>query len=552
MEKIISYLTSKDLIIKFIKFAIVGAIGTFINLGVLFLFADIFGVYYIISEVIAFYISVLNNYLLNKVWTFKEKIKERTLVKYIQYLIINILSLLINISVLYTLVEFFNVWYILAEFFAIICAFLVNFIGNVLWTFRKREKENSSSVEFIKNNLFLIIPILTASLWALFNLINQNFIATDYCDFAVFYEAGKLLYNEPLMLYDPIYRYFHMPAFASFCAITVSLLPYPIAYYSFYAVNLVLLSFFIIQFNDILSLTRLEKKWYRFIFLIIISNGFVVLGLFYQNSFKLLIGNIILYILLREIKYRQENKEKDLKYFLINYGLFTFAVAIFPPLLLFLLIYIFHDIRLKEILTLENIKKYLIVLFMFAWQNILFFIYPSYILNFLNSFQGHNVYERGYFPLFYFREWIELESYDLVFYISTIYMVIVAFLLILKKNLKIEEKFAYNSLAWVIFSTYGARSFFLIFPLTLLLYVPFIQQKPNFKDFIKRNYITLIGLICVGIIYLMPPDYTIYKYLPFLQEFPLIILVNLRYLVLLLIFCGSLGYLYYAKSKMRP
>ncbi|MFX0057850.1 MAG: GtrA family protein [Candidatus Heimdallarchaeota archaeon] len=551
MEKIISYLTSKDLIIKFTKFAIVGAIGTFINLGVLFLFADIFGVYYIISEVIAFYVSVLNNYILNKVWTFKEKIKERTLIKYLQYLIINILSLIINLGVLYILVEAFNVWYILAEFFAIICAFLVNFIGNTLWTFRKREEENSDIIMFIKTNLYLILPILSAFLWALFNLINQNFIATDYCDFAVFYDAGKLLYNQPLMLYDPIYRYFHMPAFASFCAITISLLPYPIAYYSFYAVNLVLISYFILQFNEILTLTGVGKKWYRFIFLIIISNGFIVLGLFYQNSFKLIIGNIILYILLREIKYRRENKQKDLKYFLINYGLFTFAIAIFPPFLLFFLVYIFHDINLKEILKFENIKKYLIVVFMFAWQNILFFIYPSYILDFLNSFQGHNIHERGYFPLFYFREWIELESYDLIFLISAIYMVIIALILILKRNLSIEKKFAYTSLAWVIFSIYGTRSFFLIVPLTLLLYVPFMQQKSNFKDFIKNNYVVILGLISVGFVYLMPPNYTIYKYLPFLQEFPLIVLVNLRYLILLLIFCASLGYLYYTNIKKR-
>lgn len=147
----ISTLFSRELFIKFIKFAIVGAIGTFFNLAILFLFTDIFNVYYIISEIFAFYISVLNNYFLNKVWTFKEDIRDMVVIKHTKYVVVNLIALLVNLSILYTLVEFFNFWYILAEFFAIVCAFLVNFVGNLLWTFRRTE-ENEKNDKKKHNN----------------------------------------------------------------------------------------------------------------------------------------------------------------------------------------------------------------------------------------------------------------------------------------------------------------------------------------------------------------------------------------------------------------
>lgn len=400
------------------------------------------------------------------------------------------------------------------------------------------------NIKYISNNFHLIVPMIVSFLWALFHLIHEKFIPSDTCDFAVFYNAGKLLYTDPLELYALEHRYFHMPFFATFCSITVSLLPYFYAYYVYYIANIILFFILILEFNKILTLKGLKRKSHRFFFLIIISNGFIVHGIFYQNSFKFLIGVIILFIISREILLRQKNIEKDIKYLIINYGLFAFVIALFPPFFFFLLIYVFYDIPFKKIFKIENIKKYLIVIFWIFAQNFLFFIYPSYLFSFLNSFQGHNTFERGYFPLFYLREWVVLSNYELVFYISTIYMAIIALIIIFNKDLLIEEKFAYYSFAWIIFSTYAGRSLFILFPLALLLYIPFIQQKNNFFEFLKKNLIIILGLISVAFLYLTPPDFTIFKYFPFLQEVPWVLIIYLRKLVMLIIFSGTVAYLY--------
>lgn len=138
MFKLFSKLISKPFITQAIKFAIVGAIGTIINLTILYTLTEFFHLHYILSEVIAFIVASLNNYILDKIWAFKEKINEKVIKKYFQFILISVLALTINISVLLILVEFFYIWYIFAELVAICFGFFVNFFGNKIFTFKNR------------------------------------------------------------------------------------------------------------------------------------------------------------------------------------------------------------------------------------------------------------------------------------------------------------------------------------------------------------------------------------------------------------------------------
>ncbi len=140
MIKFFSKIFSKRFIIQFLKFALVGALGTLINLGILYCFTEFFKVYYLISEIFAFVIVSINNYLLDKVWTFKEEVREQVVIKYFQFFTISVIALMINLIFLFILVEYFHLWYIFAEIFAIGCAFLINFSGNRYFTFKQKNK----------------------------------------------------------------------------------------------------------------------------------------------------------------------------------------------------------------------------------------------------------------------------------------------------------------------------------------------------------------------------------------------------------------------------
>ncbi|MHA1303903.1 MAG: GtrA family protein [Candidatus Heimdallarchaeaceae archaeon] len=60
-------------VIQFIKFSIVGASGTVVNLGIVYLLATILGFNEYLATSIGFILSVINNFIFNEIWTFNPK-----------------------------------------------------------------------------------------------------------------------------------------------------------------------------------------------------------------------------------------------------------------------------------------------------------------------------------------------------------------------------------------------------------------------------------------------------------------------------------------------
>jgi len=395
----------------------------------------------------------------------------------------------------------------------------------------------------IKDNLYLLIPIVSIGLWAIFNLMHNiitiNRIFLPHNDFTDYYKAAKAFTANPADLYDMDIMYPHLPVLAVVMSMTICLFPILIATCIWYICIYILGVLFTIEYNRILALMGVQAKLIRFSFLIIISSGWFIYSQFYQTTFKYAVGIIFLYIIRKEIQYRIEEKEKDLKFYFLNYNLLWFAVAIYPPALFILLLYLFYDIRPINIFKRENIKIYIIVISVFAFQNFYFFINPPAIIAFLNLYTTWDKY-RDYFPLFYLSEWVYLNDYTLIYWASTLFISAITLILIFNNNLKLEEKFAYLSFCSIIFSTYGDRVLIVLFPLALLIYVPFLNQNENIIDLLKENRLISIGLLSVIIIYHMPPHFTIFKYFPIMKEYPFIIFIFLRWIFLLSVFIASI------------
>jgi putative flippase GtrA len=124
-------------IYQFVKFSIVGVLNTLINLLVIYIFTEFFGIYYLISAVLAFIVAVTNSFILNKIWTFQENFRKNLHLKSIKFFIVSIISLIFNLFILYISVEYLKIWYIFAQIIAIIFNLIINFFGNKLWTFKK-------------------------------------------------------------------------------------------------------------------------------------------------------------------------------------------------------------------------------------------------------------------------------------------------------------------------------------------------------------------------------------------------------------------------------
>ena len=179
VSRLLNLVFSKAFIIQGIRFAVVGGVGTLVNLSLLYILTDIYGLLYLISEAIAFTVSVIHNYFWNKSFTFEEDIKEKVIGKSVRFTIICIIALIVNLTVLFILVEFFGIFFLLAEVFAICVAFSVNFFGNRFWTFRHKVKTDNPHKQM---NIFRVEFILACGLFLLgiidlyFGFVRADFI----------------------------------------------------------------------------------------------------------------------------------------------------------------------------------------------------------------------------------------------------------------------------------------------------------------------------------------------------------------------------------------
>ena len=149
LVNLIGYLFyKKEIVSQFIKFSLVGLVGTFINLFILYTLTEYFQIYYVISALFAFFIAATVNFIFNKIWTFQEKMSKNIGKKYFSFFIVSLTALSVNIFFLYILTEFFRIYYLVSQILAIGIALMINFIGNKIWTFPK------SFCVFQRNGLF--------------------------------------------------------------------------------------------------------------------------------------------------------------------------------------------------------------------------------------------------------------------------------------------------------------------------------------------------------------------------------------------------------------
>jgi putative flippase GtrA len=118
------------------KFCLVGVSGYVVNLAVYTVLLDGAGLHYISAAVGSFLVAVTNNYLWNRLWTFRA---QRGGVAYqgMRFLVVSTMALLANLAVLQLLVTV-GLGEVVAQAIAIVLVTPVNFVGNKLWSFGPR------------------------------------------------------------------------------------------------------------------------------------------------------------------------------------------------------------------------------------------------------------------------------------------------------------------------------------------------------------------------------------------------------------------------------
>jgi putative flippase GtrA len=118
------------------KFCVVGAVGYGINIGVYRVLLG-WGLHYLLAATISFAVAVLSNYTWNRLWTFRDQ-RGHLGAQGMRFLVVSVAALGVNLLVLHLLIRYGGLGHFVANAIAIPVVTPLNFVGNKLWSFRRR------------------------------------------------------------------------------------------------------------------------------------------------------------------------------------------------------------------------------------------------------------------------------------------------------------------------------------------------------------------------------------------------------------------------------
>jgi putative flippase GtrA len=121
--------------LQLLRFAAVGTSGYVVNLGVFAGCVHVLGIDYRVSAVIAFVVSVLNNFWLNRHWTFGAK-QEHPIFQGARFFAVSLVAFGFTYAVLVALVGGAGMPKVIAQAIAIAAGTPLSFVGQKLWSFR--------------------------------------------------------------------------------------------------------------------------------------------------------------------------------------------------------------------------------------------------------------------------------------------------------------------------------------------------------------------------------------------------------------------------------
>jgi putative flippase GtrA len=136
------YQTRPKELSRFVKFAIVGAVGAVIDFALLNLLRGVFGWPLLLANTVSVSVAILSNFTWNRLWTYPESRVHKKRIQLPKFALVNLMGLLINnlivVGIDALLVSYIGEpWsYNVAKAIAIMVVLFWNFGVNRLWTYR--------------------------------------------------------------------------------------------------------------------------------------------------------------------------------------------------------------------------------------------------------------------------------------------------------------------------------------------------------------------------------------------------------------------------------
>jgi putative flippase GtrA len=131
----------KSLIVRllhssFLKYALVGVVGLVVDMGLFYLFHELMGWYYILSNVLSSSLAVVNNFILNSIFTFK--VKDKLLYRFISFFSVALIGMVLSSGILAVLIDGFNLPGMISKAIAVFFVAMIQYYVNKKLTFSER------------------------------------------------------------------------------------------------------------------------------------------------------------------------------------------------------------------------------------------------------------------------------------------------------------------------------------------------------------------------------------------------------------------------------
>lgn len=120
-----------------LRYLVAGITGASTQIGLLYVFTDILHFWYLYSSVFSFLAAIIVSFLLQKFWTFADNKTEQMQNQFFKYIGVAIFGLLINTLSMFVLVDFLDLWYILAQIITGAFIAVINFLMYKFFIFNK-------------------------------------------------------------------------------------------------------------------------------------------------------------------------------------------------------------------------------------------------------------------------------------------------------------------------------------------------------------------------------------------------------------------------------
>jgi putative flippase GtrA len=126
---------------QLVKFCIVGGSGFVVNVSVFFVVNHLLGVHHIPAATFAFVLALFNNFWWNRHWTFgKHGARDHHAgFQAARFFTVSVAAFFVALAILELLVSNTSLPATVAQAISIVAATPLNFVGNKMWTFARRE-----------------------------------------------------------------------------------------------------------------------------------------------------------------------------------------------------------------------------------------------------------------------------------------------------------------------------------------------------------------------------------------------------------------------------